>query len=155
MSIKERLDGDLKNAMRARDAARLSTIRSLRAAIQKREIEARASGGELSEEDILGILQKEAKQRRESISQFESAGRTDLVANEKAELVIIEEYLPQQMSDDELIEQIRRIVADVGATSMADIGKVMGPAMAQLRGQADGKRVQQVVKDLLVNVSPA
>ncbi|NNE34867.1 MAG: GatB/YqeY domain-containing protein [Rhodothermales bacterium] len=154
MSLKETLQTDLKEAMKARDSVRLKTVRSLRAAIQKREIESRTSGKELQENDLVQILQKEAKQRRESISQFEAAAREDLAATERAELAIIEQYLPEQMSEADVLEAVRGIVADVGATSMADIGKVMGPAMAKLRGKADGKRVQAIVKDLLSLASP-
>jgi uncharacterized protein YqeY len=149
MSTKLKLESDLKDAMRARDTVRLGTMRSLRAAIQKREIELRSSGEEIGESDIIQILQKAAKQRRESIEQFQAAGRDDLVSVEQGELAIIETYLPQQLSDTDLLAQVQKIVDEVGATSMADVGKVMGPAMSQLRGKADGKRVQAVVKQLL------
>ena len=149
MSIKLKLESDLKEAMRARDTVRLGTVRSLRAAIQKREIELRSSEEEIAESDLLQILQKAAKQRRESIEQFQAAGREDLVSTEQAELTIIETYLPQQLSDTDLRERVQKIVDEVGATSMADVGKVMGPAMSQLRGKADGKRVQALVKEML------
>ncbi len=149
MSTKLKLQSDLKEAMRSRDSIRLSTVRSLRAAIQKREIDSRSSGEELTEVDVIQILQKEAKQRRESIEQFRTASRDDLVEREEAELAIIETYLPAQMGDDDLHAAVSTIVKSVGATSMADIGKVMGPAMSQLRGKADGKRVQAVVKSIL------
>ena len=125
----------------------------MRAAIQKREIEFRAAGKELSEEDLIQVVQKEAKQRRESIEQFKAAERHDLVEKESGELAVIEKYLPAQMSESELEDRLRAIVAASGARSMADIGKVMGPAMAQLKGAADGKRVQEVVRRLLSQAS--
>ncbi|MCB0718272.1 MAG: GatB/YqeY domain-containing protein, partial [Bacteroidetes bacterium] len=137
MSIKQRLEADLKDAMRSRDSLQLATVRSMRAAIQKREIEFRAAGKELSEEDLIQVVQKEAKQRRESIEQFKAAERHDLVEKESGELAVIEKYLPAQMSESELEDRLRAIVAASGARSMADIGKVMGPAMAQLKGAAD------------------
>jgi len=153
MTIKEQLEADLKDAMRSRDSLRLATVRSIRAAIQKREIEARAAGKQLAEADVVQVVQKEAKQRRESIEQFRSAGRDDLVAKESGELEIIDRYLPAQMSDSDLEDRLRVIVSESGAQSMADIGKVMGPAMAQLKGVADGKRVQEVVRRLLSQAS--
>jgi hypothetical protein len=118
----------------------------------KKEIDEREGGeGSLTDQQELAVLQKEAKQRRESLEQFESAGREDLAQKEREELAVIEEYLPSQLSEDELRQEIQSIIDDVGATSMADMGAVMGRAMGKLRGRADGNRVREVVEELLSN----
>ncbi|WP_054684919.1 GatB/YqeY domain-containing protein [Rhodothermus marinus] len=150
MSLKEKLTEDLKAAMRARDEARLRTIRALRAALMEREI-AERKGGEatLTPEQELEVLQKEAKRRREAIEQFRAAGREDLVQKEEEELKIIEEYLPRQLSDDEIRAVLEEIIEAVGAQSMRDMGRVMKEAMARMRGQADGRRVSELARELL------
>ncbi len=150
MGLSEQLTQDLKAAMKAKDAVQLRTIRSLRAAIKEKEI-AERHGGEatLSEEDQLAVLQKQAKQRRDAIEQYEQAGREDLVAKEREELVIIDSYLPKQLDDDEIRSVVEGIVAATGASSMSDMGKVMGAAMQQLRGRADGRRINAIVRSLL------
>jgi len=148
--LKETLQEDLKAAMRARDDVRLRTVRALRAAIMEKEISERKDGvAELTAEQELGVVQKQAKQRRDSIEQFESAGRKDLADREREELVLIETYLPKQLGDDEIRSVVQELVEQSGATSMRDIGKVMGPAMQQLKGRADGRRVQEAVKAIL------
>lgn len=148
--LKDRISEDLKDAMRARDEVRLRTLRSLRAALLEREIAERTGGvAELSDEQALSVLQKQAKQRRDSIEQFVGAGREDLAENERQELAIIESYLPKQLSDDEIREELRKIIAEVGASSAAEIGKVMGPAMQRLKGKSDGKRIQMIARELL------
>ncbi|ACY48611.1 GatB/YqeY domain-containing protein [Rhodothermus marinus] len=150
MSLKEKLTEDLKAAMRARDEARLRTIRALRAALMEREI-AERKGGEatLTPEQELEVLQKEAKRRREAIEQFRAAGREDLVQKEEEELKIIEEYLPRQLSDDEIRAVLEEIIEAVGARSVRDMGRVMKEAMARMRGQADGRRVSELARELL------
>lgn len=150
MSLKEKLTEDLKAAMRARDEARLRTIRALRAALMEREI-AERKGGEatLTPEQELEVLQKEAKRRREAIEQFRTAGREDLVQKEEEELKIIEEYLPRQLSDDEIRAVLEEIIEAVGARSVRDMGRVMKEAMARMRGQADGRRVSELARELL------
>ena len=150
MTLPERLNDDLKEAMRSRDDVRLRTIRSLRSALQSAEI-ARREGGTatLADEDVVAVLQKQAKQRRESMAQFEQAGRDDLRAREAEELAVIESYLPRQMDDAEIRAVVGEVVASVGATGPGDIGKVMGPAMGRLRGKADGRRVQEIVRETL------
>ena len=150
MSLNDQLTQDLKAAMKAKDAVRLRTIRSLRAAIKEKEI-AERHGGEahLSEDVYLAVLQKQAKQRRDAIEQFEKAGRDDLVKKEHEELQIIESYLPKQLGDDEIRSVVEGIVAATGASSMRDMGKVMGAAMQQLRGRADGRRINEIVRALL------
>ncbi|WP_397547498.1 GatB/YqeY domain-containing protein [Rhodothermus marinus] len=150
MSLKEKLTEDLKAAMRARDEARLRTIRALRAALMEREI-AERKGGEatLTPEQELEVLQKEAKRRREAIEQFRAAGREDLVQKEEEELKIIEEYLPRQLGDDEIRAVLEEIIEAVGARSVRDMGRVMKEAMARMRGQADGRRVSELARELL------
>lgn len=148
--LKDRLADDLKNAMRAKDDVRLRTIRSLRAALMEKEIELRKGGvGSLSEEQELAVLQKQAKQRRDSIEQYEKAERQDLSDKEREELDIIEEYLPRQLSDQEIREVIQDVIQSTGAESRADMGKVMGSSMQKLRGRAEGKKVQQIAQELL------
>lgn len=150
-SIVDRLTDDLKEAMRNKDKVRLRTLRSLRSAFQNKEIDGREGGAdtELSEQDQLAVLRKQAKQRKEAIEQYEEAGREDLVQKEQEELDVLEEYMPEQLSDDELNDILQDIIEEVGAESIADMGSVMGPAMDRLRGRADGSRVQEMVQTLL------
>ncbi|NNE45166.1 MAG: GatB/YqeY domain-containing protein [Rhodothermales bacterium] len=148
--LQERLDSDLKNSMRSKNAARTRTLRSIRAALQQKEIEKRGKGEKgLTEAEILAVLQKQAKQREDSIEQFAQGGRPDLESSEREELEIIREYLPAQASDEEIRSVVEMAIEAVGAESIADMGRVMGNAMAALKGKADGRRINQVVKDLL------
>lgn len=148
--LKDRIATDLKDAMRAQDDVRRRTLRSLRAALMKEEIDKREDGkGELSEQQELAVIRKQAKQRRESIEQYEDAGRDELAQKERDELAVIEEYLPKPLSDDELRDVVQEIIEDVGARSMADMGRVMGTAMSKLRGRVDGNRVRRMVENLL------
>ncbi|MEX0822647.1 MAG: GatB/YqeY domain-containing protein [Rhodothermales bacterium] len=148
--LKEQLADDLKSAMRAKDAVRLRTIRALRAALMEKEIEQRQGGSAtLTEDQELAVLQKQAKQRRDAIEQYEDAGRDDLKEKEEEELVIIEEYLPRQLTEDEVRGVVREVIETTGAESKADMGKVMGAAMGRLRGRADGSMVQRVAVELL------
>lgn len=148
--LKDKLAEDLKTAMRSKDALRLRTIRALRAALMEKEIE-RREGGEatLSEEEELAVLQKQAKQRRDSIQQYEDADREDLRKKEEEELEVIEEYLPRQLSDEEVRGVVRQVIQETGAASKADMGKVMGGSMARLRGRAEGRTVQRIAVELL------
>jgi uncharacterized protein YqeY len=150
-SILDRLADDLKEAMRNKDKVRLRTLRSLRSALQNKEIDQRQDGAEtvLSEQDQLAVLRKQVNQRKDSIEQYEDAGREDLVQREQEELKVLQEYMPAQMNDAELEETLRDIIDEVGAESMDDMGPVMGRAMNQLRGRVDGSRVQAVVQALL------
>ena len=134
--------------MRARDVPRRNTIRMLEAAIKNAEIDKR--GAELADADVLAILQRQVKQRRESIEQFEQGGRKDLADNERVEIGIIEQYLPTQLSRDEVEVRARAVIEQVGASGPGDRGKVMGMLMRELRGQADGSLVNAVVGELLV-----
>ncbi|MBO6795009.1 MAG: GatB/YqeY domain-containing protein [Balneolaceae bacterium] len=150
MSVKDQIFSDLKDAMKAKDADKLRVLRSIKAKMMEAEIAERKGGNaSLSDEKAIQVLTKAAKQRKESIEQFENGGREDLAANEKVELEIIEAYLPEMMSEDEVRNIVKERIAAVGATGPQDIGKVMGPLMGQLRGKADGSLVSQLVKEEL------
>lgn len=147
MSLKDRITEDIKLAMKAKDKVRLETVRSIKKSILEKEVSVRPSGQEsLTEEQEMEVLVQLAKQRRDSIAQYRQAGRADLVEQETQELAILEEYLPKQLSDAEIGQIIDDLIRQVGATSARDLGKVMGPAMQQLKGKADGKKVQDMVK---------
>ena len=146
-SLRERLRDDLKAAMRARDVVRRDTIRLVEAAIKNAEIEKR--GAELSDQDVQAILQRQVKQRQDSIEQYEQANRPDLADAERAEIAVIEVYLPQQMSREEIEAAARAAIDQLGATGPGDRGKVMGRLMSELRGKADGAMVNAVVGELL------
>jgi uncharacterized protein YqeY len=143
MSLKERILQDVKDAMRAKDKPRLATIRLITAAIKQREVDERI---ELDDTQILVVLDKMCKQRRESISQFEQAGRDDLAAQEKAELALIQEYLPEQLGKAEIEELIDAAMEQTGAASMKDMGKVMGQLKPKLQGRADMGAVSALIK---------
>ena len=150
MSLKERIGEDIKQAMKAKDKVRLQTVRGIKKAILEKEVEVRPKGQDsLTEEQEIELLSQQAKQRRDSIEQFKNAGRDDLAAQESQELAIIETYLPEQVSDSELETIIDEIIVTSGATSVKDLGKVMGPAMKQLKGKADGKKIQALVRSKL------
>jgi uncharacterized protein YqeY len=150
-SILDRVKDDLTQAMKAQDDVRRRTLRSLRAALANKEIEQREEGTEttLSPEDELAVVRKQVNQRKDSIEQYEEAGRDDLVQREREEVEVLEEYLPERLSDEALAERLDAIIEEVGATSMADIGPVMGRAMDELRGRVDGDRVRKMVQDAL------
>lgn len=145
--VREQLRSDLRDAMRAKDAPRRNTIRMVEAAIKNAEIDKR--GAELAESDILAILQRQVKQRRESIEQFEKGGRDDLAEVERVEIAIIEQYLPRQLTRTEVEARARAVIEQVGASGPGDRGKVMGLLMRELRGEADGSLVNAVVGELL------
>jgi uncharacterized protein YqeY len=148
MSLEEKVMGEMKDAMRAKDEAALRTLRAIKAAIL---IEKTAEGatGEVTEATEVKILQKMAKQRRDSLDIFVQQNREDLAAKEREELAILERFLPKQMSMEELQAELKAIIAQVGATSAADMGKVMGVASKQLAGKVDGKAINEQVKALL------
>ncbi len=143
MSLKAQIQSDMKDAMRAKDKERLSVIRMLLAAIQSREIEER---GELAEQDVLAVVEKLVKQRKDSAQQFADAGRADREAAELAEADILQGYLPEQLSDDEIAALVDDIVAATGASGMQDMGKVMGQLKAQAQGRADMGKLSALVK---------
>ena len=147
MSLKERITSDMTAAMKAREAARLSTLRMVKAAMQNREIE---KGGELSEEELTKALQSLVKQRRDSVEQYEKAGREELAEKERAEIAVIEEYLPRAASREEIEQAVGEAIAETGASSLKEMGAVMKAALARLAGRnADGKTVSEVVKSKL------
>ena len=137
-----RLKSDMKDAMRARESERLTTIRMLLAALKNKQIDARR---ELNEEDIVTVLATEAKKRREAAESFRGGDRLELAEKEEAELVVIESYLPQQLSEDEVNAIIDELIASTGAESKRDMGKVMGPLMGRIKGQFDGGRAKDLV----------
>ena len=147
-SLRQKLGDDLKQAMKSGDEVKRSTIRLLMAAINNAEIARRAA---LEDTDILGIIAKEARQRKESIEAFKQGNRQDLVAREEAELAILEGYLPQQVTREEIVEAARRIIEEVGAQGPGDKGKVMPGIIAQLKGRADGREINEVVTELLAS----
>ncbi|MBX5436513.1 MAG: GatB/YqeY domain-containing protein [Alicyclobacillaceae bacterium] len=146
MSLSQRLADDMKQAMKDKDKLRLSVIRMVRAAVRNREIE---TGTELNDDQVLAVIEKELKQRRDSLQAFESAGRSDLAEEARAEIAVLMEYLPEQLSEAEIRQLAAAVIAEVGAKSKADVGKVMAQLMPKIRGKADGKAAQQVVQSLL------
>ena len=144
--LKQKLTDDLKQAMKAGDKVKRSAIRMVLASIQNAEIAKQAA---LEEGDILGIIAKEAKKREESIEAFKQGDRQELVDREEAELAVLKDYLPKQMSRDEITEAARKIINEVGAQEPKDKGKVMPKLMAQLKGRADGQEINAVVTELL------
>ncbi len=149
MALKDTISQDLKNAMKSGDKLRLETLRTIRAALMEREIEKRGSSNPMTPEDELGVLTTAAKKRKESIEQFQNGGRPELAEQERKELAIIQEYLPKQMSAEELEKAVRDVIAQTGATGAADFGKVMPQVMKHLKGKADGRLIQETVKKLL------
>ena len=146
---KVQLKEELKQAMLARDTEKTSTLRMVISALSYYEIEKGGAGYEANEEDVQAVLQKQAKQRRDSIEQFKAGGRDELAEKETKELELIESYLPAQMSEDEVKKLVDEAVAQTGASSTADIGKVMGALMPKVKGKADGSLVSRLVKEKL------
>ena len=146
MSLKEQLKEDLKTAMRDKDVVKRDSIRAINTMIKQIEVDERK---DLNDEDVIKLIQKGIKQREESISQYKAASRDDLVALEQAQVDIFMLYLPAQISEEELEAGMKEIISQVGATSMKDIGKVMGNATKRFAGVADGKRINEMVKNLL------
>ncbi|NOY53897.1 MAG: GatB/YqeY domain-containing protein [Deltaproteobacteria bacterium] len=146
MSLREKLDQDLKEAMKGREKERLSVLRMVRSEIKNQEIRDRRP---LDESALLTLLARSAKQRRDSIDQFRKGGREDLAAQETRELEILLDYLPKPLTDDELRKVVEKTVTRIGAISMKEMGTVMKQVMAEVGGRADGKRVQQMVREVL------
>ena len=146
MPLKDQISDDMKTAMRAKDSARLGTIRLLMAAIKQREVDERIV---LDDAAIVGVVDKLIKQRKDSIAAFQSAGRTDLVDKERAELTVLQAYLPARLSADEITAAVGAIVASLGASGPGDMGKVMAAVKAQLAGKADMGAVSAAVKAAL------
>jgi uncharacterized protein len=146
VTLTEKLAEDMKQAMKSKDKIRLSVIRMVRTAIKNAEIDQQKT---LTDDEVLAVINKELKQRRDSLEAFESAGRTDLVEEVKAEIEVLIGYLPKQLTEEELKSIIQATIQEVGATSKADMGKVMAALMPKVRGRADGKVVNQMVQQLL------
>ena len=147
MSLEAKIAQDLKTAMKAKDKATMRSIRAIKSAILLLKTD--GSGKEITEEIEIKLLQKLVKQRKESLDIFQKQNREDLAQKEQEEIAVIEKYLPEQMDEGALTEVLKKIIADTGASSMRDMGKVMGMASKQLAGKADGKMISQVVKKLL------
>ncbi len=146
MTLKERIQEDVKSAMRAKDAARLSTLRLLLAALKQKEVDERL---ELADADVLGVIEKMLKQRRESIAQYEKAARQDLADQEKFEIGVLGAYLPQQMSEAEIAQAVAAAAGEAGAVGVKDMGKVMALLKPRLAGRADMGKVSALVKTKL------
>lgn len=146
MSLKEQITNDIKTAMKEKEVVKRDALRLLTSAMKQIEVDERK---ELNDDDIIKIIQKQVKQRNDSMTQYKEAGRDDLYAIEAAEAAIFETYLPKQLNDDELEAAIRLIITQTGATSMKEIGKIMGAASKSIGTQADGKRINECAKKLL------
>ena len=142
MSIFERINSDLVSAMKARDKGRIVALRGLKSAIKYREID---KGSDVTDDDVIAVVSSTVKKHKDSIEQFDKAGRDDLVQEEKAQLEVALVYLPKQLEAEEIEKEVDEIIADVGASSPSDIGKVMKGIMPKLRGRADGKLVKEIV----------
>lgn len=147
MSLSERLNEDMKQAMKNQDKFKLSVIRMIRSAIKNVEIDQKRT---LDDNEVLDILNREVKQRKDSLQEFEKAGRDDLADNVKKELEVISAYMPRQLTAEEVEDIVKQTIQETGASSKADMGKVMGALMAKVKGRADGKLVNQLVQKHLV-----
>ena len=146
MSLRDQINNDVKEAMKAKDTKKRDALRLLTSAFKQIEVDERK---ELTDKDVIKIIQTQIKRRNDAASQYKEAGREDLMQIELEEIAYYEPYLPKQLSDDELCEAITKIITEVGATTMKDMGKVMGAANKALAGQADGKRISECVKKSL------
>lgn len=147
MSLKDKILSDIKDAMKNKDAVVLSTLRFLNAAIKNKEIEVRPNA--ITDEDVVNVIKKSVKQRQDSIEQYENAGRPELAENEKAELKILEAYLPEQLSEDQIAVIVREAITATGASTMKDMGGVMSYVREKTGGNADNRIVSQIVKNAL------
>lgn len=149
MSLQEQLINDMKEAMKARDETKVSTIRMLRAAIKNKEIEKAGTSYKLSDKEIVDVISTAIKQHKDSIEQFTKGNRNDLAEKEKKEAEILQGYLPPQMSEDEIKAEVKKAIAETGAVSQKDIGRVMKALMPRVAGKADGAVVNRLVKELI------
>ena len=149
MTLAQQVDSDLKDAMRAKDATRLGVLRMLKSALKYGAIEKSGADAELSDADAVQVIRKQAKQRQDSIASFEKGGRPELVEKEKAELAILNSYLPQQLGPDELAKVVRQTIAEVGASSKAQMGAVMKALQTKVGDRADGRTLSQEVQKQL------
>jgi len=149
MSLKQKISEDFKEAFKNKELEKKGVLSMVNSEIKNKEIELGKREKGLSDEEVVTVVQKAVKQRKDSVDQFKQGGRTDLAEAEQEEIEILQNYLPEQMSDEEIEEQISKIIEDAGAEGPADIGKVMGLAMGFLKGKADGNKVKQIVEKLL------
>lgn len=147
MSLRETIVSDMKSAMKAREMDKVSTLRMVQSSLKNKEIELRPN--ELTEKGVQSVLKKLVKQRKDSIEQYQNAGRQDLADKEQAELNVIEHYLPEQMGEEQVVKFVEEAIAETGATSMKDMGKLMQAVMAKTQGAADNKLISQIVKSKL------
>lgn len=146
MSLMEQLTADMKEAMKKGEKDRLSVIRLARGAVRQAEIDGKKT---LTDDEVIAVIGKEVKMRRDSIEEFERGGRADLVEKTQAEIAVLMPYLPEQLSTDEVKKIVADVIAEVGASTAKDMGKVMGALMPRLKGRADGKLVNEIVRSLL------
>ena len=149
MTLFEQINADYIAAYKAKETVRVSVLRMLKTSVKNRLVELRRPGGELSDEEMLDIVLKEGKQRRDSIAEYDKAGRSDLASREAEELAILEAYLPAAMSEEELAAAVEQAVAEAGATSPREMGKVMSLLMPRCKGRVDGRKLSQAVRDRL------
>ncbi|HVT01025.1 MAG TPA: GatB/YqeY domain-containing protein [Patescibacteria group bacterium] len=149
MMLKDKIQEDLKAAMIAKDELRLSTIRMLKSALQYYEIQKGGAGYEATDEDVIDVIGREVKKRRESIEMYKKGGRVDAAEKEDKELKILESYLPEQMSEEEVRKLVDEAIAQTGASTQQDMGKVMGALMSKVKGKADGSLVSSIVREKL------
>jgi uncharacterized protein YqeY len=147
--MREKINQDLKDAMKARDSAKVDALRMINAALKDKDIEARGAGKALTEDDVLALLQKMIKSRQESLDIYEKAGRADLAAKEKGEIAVISAYLPQQLSEAEVAEAVKAAIAETGAASIKDMGKVVAALKAKYTGRMDFAKASAAVKAAL------
>lgn len=150
MSLREKILSDLKEAMKSGDSVKRDTLRMADSMIKNTEIEKLKKESGLSDEEVVEVLSRAVKQRKDSISQYESGGRTDLADKERQEIEVLSAYLPEQLGEDAVRKVVKETISSVGASGKADIGKVMGPVMGRLKGQADGNLVKKIVEEELV-----
>lgn len=148
--LKQQIQNDLKESMLAKNTEKTSVIRLLLSALNYHEIQKGGAGYTATDEDVMSVIQKEAKQRRDSIDQFKTAGRQELVDKETRELEILKTYLPEQMNEEEIKKLVKDAIAQTGATTPADMGKVMGSLVPKIKGKADGGLVSRIVKECLI-----
>lgn len=148
--MRKKIEKEFKKALKGREKQRISTLRMLRAAIKNKEIEKRPD--DLDENDILGVITKMIRQHKESIEEFKKGDREDLVEKEEKELKILKEFLPEQLSEEEIRKKVKETIEEVDATGMEDMGKVMGKLMSELKGKADGKLINEIATNELSNL---
>ncbi|MCC6543711.1 MAG: GatB/YqeY domain-containing protein [Nitrospirae bacterium] len=150
MTLLDRLSGDLNESLKGGNSIKTSVIRLIKSAVKYREIEKKAP---LSDDDVIEVIMSGIKQRRDSIEQFSKGGRADLVEKENAEIGILQAYLPQPLTDEELVNEVKAVMTEVGATSAKDMGKVMKALMPRLKGRAEGTKISSIVKELMVETA--